>query len=197
MKKIEQVFREILYQAIENKNKTMTQLELSKNLGFSLSTVNLAIKKLEKINSVRLKKMNFTLIDARKAIYYWASLRNIEKDIIYRTRVEMPVKEIEKTMPNIIYGAYSAYKFKFNDVPADYSEVYVYADEKELETIKKRFPQGNGSSNLFVINKDENMKKYGKTGTIAQIFVELWNLKQWYASEFVKAFENKSIVEMK
>jgi hypothetical protein len=76
-------------------------------------------------------------------------------------------------------------------VPADYSEVYVYASEPELEKIKKRFPEKNANPNLFVLKEDENMAKYPKTGTIGQLFVELWNLKQWYASSFLKALEEK------
>jgi len=191
MKKIEQVFREILYQVIEKKNKTLTQSELSKKLRFSLSTINLALKKLEKMNAVKIKKMNFNVVDVKKILYLWASLRNLEKDIIYKTRAEMPVREIERSMPDLIYEAYSAYKFKFNDVPADYSEVYVYASEPELEKIKKRFPEKNANPNLFVLKEDENMAKYPKTGTIGQLFVELWNLKQWYASDFLKALEEK------
>jgi len=138
MKKIEQVFREILHQAIEKKNFRLTQMELSEKLGFSLSTINLAVKKLEKMNSIKIEKMSFKIIDVKKILYYWASFRNLEKDIIYKTRAEMPVREIEKLMPNIIYGGYSGYKFKFKKVEADYSEVYVYADENELEIIKKR-----------------------------------------------------------
>ena len=192
MKKIEQVYREVLYQALEKENMSMTQLELSKKLIMSLSTVNLALKNLEKMNSIKIQKMNFKVIDIRKILYYWASIRNIEKDIIYKTRVELSVKETEKSLPDIIYGAYSAYKFRFRDVPADYSETYVYADEKELEIIKKRFPQNEEKPNFFVLKKDENMK-YSKTGTIAQIFADLWNLRQWYADDFVRALEKRLI----
>ncbi len=192
MKKIEQVYREVLYQALEKENMSMTQLELSKKLIMSLSTVNLALKNLEKMNSIKIQKMNFKVIDIRKILYYWASIRNIEKDIIYKTRVELSVKETEKSLPDIIYGAYSAYKFRFRDVPADYSETYVYADEKELEIIKKRFPQNEKKPNFFVLKKDENMK-YSKTGTIAQIFADLWNLRQWYADDFVRALEKRLI----
>lgn len=191
MKKIEQVFREVLYQAIENNNRKMTQLELSKKLKISLSTVNLAIKKLQKINSINPKKMNFVVWDIKKILYYWASLRNIEKDIIYKTRAEMPVREIERDVPDVIFAAYSAYKFKFKDVPADYSEVYIYADESETKELKDRFPEKKGNPNFFVLKKDENMNNYSKTGAIAQIFVDLWNLKQWYTSDFLKALEEK------
>lgn len=188
MKKVELVYKEILYQAIEKNNREITQLELSKKLGISLSTVNLAIKKLQKINSVKVQNMNFKVIDARKIIYLWASERNLERDIAYKTRIEMPVREIERIMPDATFAAYSAYKFRFKDVPADYSEVYVCASLQELEEIKKRFPENNKTPNIFVLKKEG---EYGKTETIAQIFVDLWNLKEWYASEFLKALEKK------
>ena len=191
MKKIEQVYREILYQAIEKNKRVLTQLELSKSLGFSLSTVNLAVKKLEKINSVKIEKMQFRVIDLKKIIYLWASNRNIDRDIIYSTRINLPVREIERNIPDMTYACYSAYKFKFNDVPADYSEVYVYASVEELEKIKKRFPEQKGKANLIVLKKDKNLEKYEKTGTIAQTFVDIWNLKEWYAFDFIKYLEEK------
>ena len=195
MKKIEQVFREILYQAIERKNSKLTQLELSKNLNLSLSTINLAIKKLEEIGAVKIEKMGFNVIAINKILYYWASFRKLNKGITYQTRVEMPVREIERLLPNVILAAYSAYKLKFNDVPADYSEVYVYADQEELDEIKKRFSKNNKIPNLFVLEKDQNIEKYSKTGTIAQIFVDLWNLKQWYAQDFINSLKKKISLE--
>ena len=195
MKKIEIVYKEILCQAIEKKNYTFKQSELSKKLGFSLSTINLAVKKLEKMNAVKINKMNFKVIDTKKILYLWASIRNIEKDIIYQTRAEMPVREIEKNLPDVTYAAYSAYKYKFRDVPADYSEVYVYADEEELKEIKKRFPQNEKNPNLFVLKKSSSL--YLKTGTTAQIFVDLWNLRQWYASDFLKALEQRIAEKVK
>lgn len=195
MKKLELIFMEILHQAIEKNNPVLKQSELSKNLGFSLSTVNLAVKKLEKMNAVKVEKMGFRVIDMKKILYYWASTRNLEKDIIYKTRAELPVREIEKNLPDITYAAYSAYKLKFKDVPADYSEVYVYADEDELKEIIKRFPSNDKNPNLFVLRKYDSMSQYPKTGTTAMIFVDLWNLRQWYASDFLKALEKRMIGE--
>lgn len=188
MKKIELVYREILFNAIEKKNKRLTQAYLANTLKISLSTVNLALKPLVKMNSIKVKKMGFDIIDTRKILYYWASIRNIEKDIVYKTRVEEPIKEIEKQMPdNIVFTGYSGYKFKFKDVPADYSEVYIYG----LEDIKNRFKENNKNPNLFVLRKDDKIEIYGKTATIANLFVDLWNLKQWYAKDFLKALEGK------
>lgn len=188
MKKIETVYREMLYNAIEKGKKNLTQSYLAKSLQVSLSTVNLALKPLARMNAIRIKKMGFDIIDVKKILYYWASVRNIENDIIYKTRVEEPVAAIEKQMPDdIVFTAFSAYKFKFKDVPADYSEVYVYG----FDEIKNRFKPNDKNPNLFVLKKDNQIEKYGKTAAIANIFVDLWNLRQWYAKDFLKALEAK------
>ncbi len=188
MKNTEIIYREILYQSIEKKTRIFTQSSLSKKFGFSLSTINNAVKKLEKIGAIKIKQRGFHLLDIKKILFYWASIRNLEKDIIYSTRVEKPVKELEKLMPNeIVFTAYTSYKFTFKDVPADYSEVYVYGDE----SLKKRFPENKGTPNLYVLKKDNFIENYGKTATIASTFVDLWNLKEWYSKEFIKAMEEK------
>ncbi|MEW6063449.1 MAG: helix-turn-helix domain-containing protein [Nanoarchaeota archaeon] len=188
MKNAELIYREILYQAIEKKNRVLTQAELARKLRISLSIVNGAIKSIERLGAVEVRPRNFHILDIKKILYYWASIRNISKDIIYSTRIEKPVVEIEKLMPDtVIFGAYSAYKYLFKDVPADYSEVYVYGN-KELE---ERFPKSKGIPNLFVLKKDDKMESYGKTTTIANTFVDLWNLREWYAKDFLKALEER------
>ena len=171
---------------MEKNNSTLTQSYLAKALDASLSVVNLALNPLRNMNAVKIKQRSFDIIDKKKLLFYWASIRNLEKDIIYKTRVEKPVRTIESEMPSdIIYAAYSAYKFKFKDVPADYSEVYVYSDN--IGEIEKRFPKNDKAPNLFVLKKDKNMKNMA----IANIFVDLWNIKEWYAKDFLKAMEAK------
>ena len=191
MKKIEQVYREIVFQVVEKKNWVLTQSDLASKLRFSLSTVNLAVKKLEKIGAIKIENMNFRVIDVKKIMIFWASIRNMSKDIIYETRVESPIIGIEKNLPNVFYACFSAYKFRFKDVPADYSEVYIYAFEDELDELKKRFPYKKGTPNLIVLKADEQMRKYKNISNIGQIFVDLWNLKQWYAKDFLDSFEKK------
>lgn len=192
MKNIEIVYREILYQAIEKKNMKLTQAEIARKLKISLSIVNSAVKRLEEIGAIEIYPRSFHVLDVKKILYYWASIRNLNKDVIYKTRVELPVKEIEKQMPaDLIFAAYTAYKFLFKDVAADYSEVYVYGDDLSLKEIIRRFPANNGMANLFVLKKDKNLDSYGKKTTIANTFVDLWNMKEWYAKEFVKAIEGR------
>lgn len=188
MKKTELVYREILFNIIEKKNSKITQLELSKKLSISLSTVNLALKPLVRMNSIKINLRNFEIIDPKKILYYWASIRNIEKDILYSSRIDQPVKETEKQMPaGITFTAYSAYKSIFKDVPSDYSEIYLYSDE--IEEIKKRFKGKKLNPNLFILKKDGKLDNYGKYPPLANIFVDLWNLPQWYAKDFLKALE--------
>ncbi len=191
MKKIEQVFREILFQAMEHKKMTLTQSELAKHLGFSLSTVNLAVQKLANLGAVVIEIRNFRIIDIKKILYYWASIRSLQKDVIYNTNVEMPVQEIEKNLPDVLYGCFSAYKFKFKDVPADYSEIYAYAFNEELAEIKERFPENKGIHNLIILKADNSMKRYSKTISFGQVYVDLWNLKQWYAKDFLDSLEKQ------
>jgi len=186
MKRAEEIYREILFQSMEKKKNNLTQADIANALNISLSIVNSSLKPLTRMNAIKIRRRGFDVIDKRKILYYWASTRNVEKDIIYKTRVESPVKKIESEMPkDVIYSAYSAYKFKFKDIPADYSEVYVYSSD--IKEIEKRFSENNKNPNLFVLKKDINMKEI----TIAQIFVDLWNIREWYAKEFLKAMEEK------
>lgn len=188
MKKKELVYREILDRVFERKEYKMTQLELSKILSISLSTVNHALKPLAGMNTIKVNPMNFRVIDAKKILLYWASIRNLPNDIIYATRVDTDIAEIEKSMPDgITYGAYSAYRLRFDDVPADYSEVFVYSQT----VLDKRFPDAGNSkpANLFVLEKDPLMGE--ETTGIAQTYVDLWNINTWYAVEFIKSLEER------
>lgn len=184
MKKIELILKEILHEAVEKNNRKTSQSYLAKAVPASLSTVNLTIKHLRKMGAVEVKKRNLIIVNPKKVLMYWASIRNLEKDILIKIRVELSIADLEKNMPpDVIYGAYSAYKFLYHDQPADYSEIYIYSNQPE--EIIKRFEVKKGPPNLFVLKKDFNKM------TIAHIFVDLWNLKEWYAKDFLKSMEER------
>ncbi len=189
LKKKEIVYREVLSKALEEKIFSFTQLSLSKKFGFSLSTVNNAIKPLEEIGAVQKKQRSFMLADAKKALLFWASERSLRRDILYTTRSEMPVVKIEGSMPSgVVFTAYSAYRMIYNEAPADYSEVYVYADKKTAQEIIRRFPKRKGPENVFVLEGDRFLFRRKKTtAPLPQVFVDLWNLREWYASDFANA----------
>jgi len=190
MKKIEFVYRELLFQALEKGKNSFTQSELSTRLNVSLSNVNHALQPLRRMNAIEVNPRNFSVVNAKKILLFWASTRNPGQGLVYSTRVEKPVRGIEKGMPpDAVFTAYSGFKFRFRETPADYSEVYVYAGD--LDEMQKRFPERKGNPNLFVLEKDCLMEGYGKTATMGQIFADLWNLPEWYAKDFLKELEAK------
>ncbi len=191
MKKLEVLYREILHQAIEKRRFGFTQLGLAGKYSFSLSTVNHALKPLAELGAIEIKQRGFVVVDARKMLYYWATVRRFSRDVVYATRVEKPVRELERMVPSgAVFTCFSAHVFKFKEAPADYSEVYFYVPESELGEVRKRFPESKGPPNVFVLKADEWMGKGGVVLT-PQLFVDLWNVKQWYAHEFVKSLERR------
>ncbi len=190
MKKKELVYREILTSG----QGRITQLGISKNLGISISTVNNAIKPLVRMGAIQILPRGLKLTDREKIIIHWANERNLDNDLIYKTRHESPVDKIESAMPSgAIFTAYSGYKFRYKDAPADYSEVYIYADGRDLEEIKARFAENNKTPNIFVLRLDRRLVKLSKDGIApdSQLFVDLWNLKEWYAKDFVTALRER------
>lgn len=189
MKRSEEVYREILDQ-VEKKNYKLTQKYISEKLGLSLSNVNYALAPLRRMNAIQVRRMFFQIISPKKILYYWSSIRNLKKDIIYSTRLEKNALGIEKLMPDsAVFTAYSGYRLEYGDAPSDYSEVYVYCSD--IGEIRKRFPESRNIPNIFVLRKDKNMDKYGKIATKASIFVDLWNLPEWYSKDFIDAMEEK------
>lgn len=195
MIKKEILWREILHQAIENKKFEFTQKELSKQFGFSLSTVFNTLKIPRQSGIIKVSGRNFKVQDAEKFLYLWATQRNIKKETIYQTNIAANPKEIEGMMPpEIIFACYSAYVKKHKEAPSDYDKVYIYTDEINLEEIKKRFPKNKGYSNLIVLKSDSYLKKFGQITPDVQTFVDLWNLDDWYAKEFLLALKQKMFV---
>lgn len=193
MTKKEVIWREILFQAIENKKTEFTQKEISQKYGFSLSTVFNALKIPRSANAIEGKR-GFKIRDIEKFLYLWATFRKIKKDIIYQTAVEKEVFGIEGEMPpKVIFGAYSAFFKKYKIAPADYDKVYVYIEEKNLKEIKKRFPPQKGYQNLIVLKADPWLKNFGFLTPDCQTFVDLWNLPEWYAKDFLNALKKKII----
>ena len=210
MKKIEIIWRELLFQAIEKKNppdgeasRRFTQKELAKKFGFSTSTVFQALKTPRKMGAVRVTGRFFILEDPKKLLFHWASVRNPQKEIIFKGRVNLPILEIEGLMPpEVVFGGYSAARHILSEPPADYDQVWVYVKKRKtqnaklktkegLEKIQERFTLSKGTPNLFVLEGDEFLKSYGEITTLGQTFVDLWNLPSWQAKDFTQELEEK------
>lgn len=194
MTKKEVIWRYLVNQAISHYKLEFQQKNLAKSFGFSLSTVNNALIIPRETGAIKVGGRNFLIEDKEKFLYLWATHRKLNKEIIYSTRVEGAVDVIENQMPaEIIYGSYSAYRKKFKDAPADYDKVYVYASSRILPEIKARFPIKRGYKNLFVLKSDEYLKQMSLNGICPeeQMFVDIWNLTDWYAKDFLNELKSK------
>ncbi len=188
--KTERVYREILYRLLEKREQKFTQKNLSEECNISLSTVNHALKPLKKMNAIEVRKMCFYVINPKKILVYWACIRDLKKDIVYKTFLDRSIERIETSLPyNSLLTAYSAFKLKFKKIPSEYGEVIAYGEKKDFE---RRFGDENLKfpPNLIVLKLDEHLKKFS-FAPIAQIYVDLWNLDKWYANEFLKALEGE------
>lgn len=193
MKKIETIWHHLLNSAIEQANYKHTQQELAHRFGYSISTVNYALKNPENIGAIRKESKFFILQDFQKLLYYWASLRNLESDIIYKTQVSSSVFEIEGLVPpQAVYGCYSAVRHQFTEPPADYDKVFFYLSHNNLLDVQRRFPLNKKNpANVFVLKMPEKFKVNHGTTTLPQTFVDIWNLRDWYAHDFCKFLEEK------
>ncbi|MFH1588017.1 MAG: hypothetical protein ABIA76_01610 [Candidatus Diapherotrites archaeon] len=168
-----------------------TQKQVSTELSISLSTVNNALKPLQKMHAIEIRSRSFSVRDFRKLLAYWATIRNFENEIIYSTFFPEKPDKIEGLMPsNVFFSAFSAVKFSV-EAPADYSEIYVYSSD--LPELKKRFPLRNGPKNVFVLQSNALIERISKNNCVPLplAFVDLWNLSQWYAKEFLEKAEKR------
>ncbi len=192
MLKKEIIWREILFQKIENKRGKFQQKELAEKFRFSLSTIHNALEVPRKTGAIKVTGRFFILENPEKMLYLWATFRNPQKDVIYQTFSNRPVRELEALMPEkVIFGCYSAYWQKFHSAPADYDKVYIYLEKEYLSDFKKRFPLEKGEPNVIVLEADKFLKNYGKITPLSQTFVDIWNLPEWYAQDFYKEFKGK------
>ena len=191
MRKIDRILRETLNRFYTKGERFFNQKGLAQTCGLSLGTINPVINRLEQLGAIERKPLGFRLIDPKRALLYWAVTRELTDDIIYTTFVPSTVGELESGLPRgAILTAYSGFRAKLGSTPADYGQVFVYAD---ADGIKRAFkPTRREKRNLFVLAPDEHLTRMSEDGVapLVQIYVDLWQLGA-PASRFVEELERK------
>ena len=103
----------------------------------------------------------------------------------------MTASELESKLPRgAILTAYSGFRAKLGSTPADYEQVFVYADADEIKRVFK--PNGNKEGNLFVLAPDEHLMRLSESGVAppVQIYVDLWQLGA-HGSRFAQELERE------
>ena len=185
MLKIEYIWRELLNRVIEERNPNFTITELAKKYGLSTSVVHYALFPLRNLNIVKINKTLSKVVDWERLLFFWATRRNLKKNIIYSTYSSLQVYDREGLMPpDVIPTAFTAFRLDFKKTPSDYDHIYFYSNK--IEEIIKRFPRKSHPPNIFILKPDIYLLKSKKIG-LAQLFADLWNLPEWYAKDFQEA----------
>lgn len=186
MKKIETVWCELLFEALEKGNPYFQQQKLAQKLDLSTSTVNLALKDLRRMGAVEIGGDGGTVRNAEKILMHWASHRELEKDIVFTKQLAGSVAEIEGLLPpDSILGAYSAVRQWYKEAPANYNSVYVY--HLSPRKIEERFANHEkGETKLIVLQLKPKIPLRSETTSLAHTFVDLWNISDWMASDFIR-----------
>ena len=94
--------------------------------------------------------------------------------------------EIEGLLPTgSILGAYSAVRLWYGEPPADYTSVYVYHPQPE-QIIRRFANHPPGDTTLTILKLPATIPLRAETTTLAHTFVDLWNLTDWMAKDFVR-----------
>ncbi len=191
MKKTNWILREILYRIYDKNETFMSQKSIAQACGLSMDTVNRVVTKLNQFRAIEKKPLGFRVTEPEKVLTYWASTRNLARDILYTTYSADSVPKIEAEMPHgTIFTAFSGHQRRFGKTPTHYEEVHVYANPDE---VRRRFPESPAERrNIFVLKSDPHLARTSKDGatTLAQIYVDLWQLGGSPADRFILDLED-------
>ncbi|TSC85297.1 MAG: Uncharacterized protein G01um101416_963 [Microgenomates group bacterium Gr01-1014_16] len=186
MRKIEYIWKSLLNQALEKREFSFRQQDLAKQLGLSSSTVNLAMSPLRQMGAVRIGKRVSEIVDPEKILYHWANHHRLQP--VNSVRVNLPILQIEGLLPDgSIPTAYTAVRERFGEPPADYDKVYVYHPHPQAIIDRFTAEITSGPPNLFILLPDPLLKSL----SLSHLFVDLWNLPDWYAKDFVNFVKSK------
>src|SRR3989338_5713466 len=169
MLKIEYIWKDLLDRTIEKNNPEFTITELANKYSLSTSVVNHALIPIRELNIIKINKTSSQVTDWERLLFFWATRRNLKKDIIYSTFADLPNYDREGLMPpEVIPTGYTAFRIKFEKIPTDYNNVYFYSNKPG--NVSERFPLKKGNYNIFILKPDPFLTKINH----AQLFVDLW-----------------------
>lgn len=186
MTKIETVWCQLLFDVLERGETHFQQQKLAEALSISTSTVHHALRDLRRMGAVQVGGDGGVVIDPEKILMHWASHRDLSRDIVSIVTLPEPVLEVEGLLPpGSILGGYSAVRHWYGEAPADYTTVHVY--HRDPRVVEARFAGApSGDTILVVLKSPPLVPTRPETTSLAHTFVDLWNLPDWMAKDFVR-----------
>jgi hypothetical protein len=184
------VWRHLLVAAFDHGIRRSSLTRLSAELDLPVTTIHKALERPRAIGVVRGSASGLRVLDPKRLQLMWAAVRNLDRDVVYTTRIPIAVSEIEARLPaSAIPTAYTAFvQHEGRNLVADYEQVVVYANANE---VRRRFPPHRGQVNLVVLEPDPLLSQYGRVAPRCQVYADLFNLPTWQAQRFLEALDHE------
>ncbi len=173
---------------------TLEQQVLAAELGVATSTVHAALRIPRRAGAVAVGGRGFRVADRRKLLLIWAVFRNLDQDTLWASWINLPPDRVEALMPpEARFTGPSAVKLFHDIVPADYDHVLVYLPVDGLPDVKHRLAphlpkRKRGQTRLIVLVPDPRL---GPVVPDEQVYVDLWQMKPWWAADFCRVLEER------
>lgn len=152
-------------------NKNLSQRELSKKLGISVSTVNVLVNKMVKEGLIKMNK-----VSQRQVLYMLTPVGMMEK-------AKKTVSYL-KAHYRVIYETKEEIKVIFKELEKEHDAIFILMRDDEISEMLsiavKEFSSNNNGSNIIAIdnNTKDNIKKY-KSPVLVHITADEENLKEY------------------
>lgn len=191
---VEVVWRHLLAGAAEGRRRWASLGALADELGLGVSTVHRSLAHPAEIEAVAtLRGGGLQLLDPYRLLLLFAAHRRVQREVIARRRVALPVEGVEQAILEAggVLGAFSAIVWHLGENRiADYSTVVAYG----TAALAGGLPVGGaGDVELLIAVGDRWLSRYGQHTTPAHAYADLFALPGWQAARFVEELDPRKL----
>ena len=188
LSKTEQVWRHLIDGAHYGQRRWSSVSSLASELGLPNSTTHQALEEPRGIGILEIRGAGgLRVLDPGRLLMLWAGRRRLDRDVRDRLIVPTDARTVEASLDpgHVTLGGFGAVveRLGYNNI-ADYSTVLVYVEEpasKWMPTLEDR----GAMTEVVVLEPDPLLRRYGRTTTLGQAWVDLFRTPGWQASRFV------------
>jgi hypothetical protein len=191
---VEIVWRHLLVGARESRRRWPSVTALSGELGLALSTTHRSLAHPVEIGAVEIGPIDgLQVVDPARLLMLLAAHRHVQRDVIRRSWVAVPVEEVEAaaTSPDVVLGGFGAViaHLGVNRI-ADYTRVLFYGDPKLRPLPEASAQEG---TEVWIAEPDAWLSRYGRVTPLAQAYADLFSMPGWQAARFIEHLDLKMV----
>jgi hypothetical protein len=194
MPTVEVVWRHLLVAARAGRRRWSSITELAGELDLALSTTHRSLAHPMEIGVVEVGPIDgLQVLDPARLLLLLAAHRHIQRDVVRRSWVAVPVAEVEATASSlsVVLGGFGAVvaHLGVNRI-ADYTRVLFYGDPGLPDLAAA--PAGEGTE-VWVAEPDAWLDRYGRVTPLAQAYADLFSMPGWQAARFIEHLDPKVV----